>query len=120
MPTEQPFLYTLSATVAEGVSPEQVENALVGEVERLRTGGLEPGELERAQRQLRARLVFENDSVTTIAHQLGYFSTIATLDAFYAIGPALAAVTREQVSAAVERRLLPSQRTIGVFRPEAS
>ena len=30
----------------------------------------------RAKRQLRARLVFENDSVTNIAHQLGYFETV--------------------------------------------
>jgi predicted Zn-dependent peptidase len=35
-------------------------------------------ELEKARRQLRARLVFENDSITNIAHQLGYFETIAS------------------------------------------
>lgn len=119
MPTEQPFLYTVSATVADGVNPAQVEQPLLEEIDRLRAGGLEAGELERAKRQLRARLVFENDSVTTIAHQLGYFSTIATLETFYGIGPSIAAVTEEQVSAAVAHRLRPSQRTIGGFRPEA-
>ena len=31
----------------------------------------------RAKAQLRARLVFDGDSVTNIAHQLGYFETIA-------------------------------------------
>jgi predicted Zn-dependent peptidase len=118
MPTEQPFLYTISVTIAHGVKLEDVERPLLDEVERLRTGGLEPGELERAKRQLRARLVFENDSVTTIAHQLGYFSTVATLDMFDELGAKIAAVTEEQVAAAVARRLLPSRRTIGWFRPE--
>ena len=32
--------------------------------------------MARAKRQLRARLVFEDDSVTNIAHQIGYFETV--------------------------------------------
>jgi zinc protease len=118
MPTEQPFLYTISVTVADGVTLQEVERPLLDEVDRLRASGLEPGELERAKRQLRARLVFENDSVTTIAHQLGYFSTIATLDTFHELAARIAAVTEEQVASAVAHRLLPSRRTIGWFRPE--
>ena len=35
-------------------------------------------EVQRAARQLRARLVFENDCITNIAHQLGYFQTIGS------------------------------------------
>jgi zinc protease len=117
LPTEHPFLYTVSATVADGIAPGRVESALLEEIDRLREGGLEPGELERAKRQLRARLVFENDSVTNIAHQLGYFTTIASLDVFYSLWPRIAAVTEEDVAAAVGRRLQVSQRTVGTFRP---
>ena len=118
LPTEHPFLYTISATVTDGVPPLDVEDALLEEIERLRAGGLEPGELERARRQLRARLVFENDSVTNIAHQLGYFSTIATLDVLSSLATRIAAVSEEEVQAAVVQRLARSQRTIGWFRPE--
>ena len=39
----------------------------------------------KAKAQLKARLVFDNDSVTNIAHQLGYFETIASVDVFAAI-----------------------------------
>ena len=39
-----------------------------------------PLELARAKKQLHARFVFDNDSVTNIAHQLGYFETIAGVE----------------------------------------
>jgi zinc protease len=119
LPTEHPFLYTVSATAADRVAPERVEQALLDEIDDLRENGLRPGELERAKRQLRARLVFENDSVTNIAHQLGYFTTIASLDMFFSLWPRIAAVTEEEVAAAVGRRLVRSQRTVGCFQPTA-
>jgi zinc protease len=117
LPTEDPFLYTISVTVAEGVKVEQVEERLLAEIERLRRDGLEKGELERARQQLRARLVFENDSVTNIAHQLGYYATIDSLETFFTLEPCLQSVTEVDVAAVVSRRLAPSQRTIGIFRP---
>jgi zinc protease len=117
LPTEDPFLYTVSATVAEGVIGDLVEEALLAQIDALRREGLQPGELQRAKRQLRARLVFETDSVTNIAHQLGYYSTIASLDTYFSLPSAIAAVSEADVAAAISRRLSPSQRTIGWFRP---
>jgi len=117
LPTEHPFLYTVSATVAEGVAPERVEQVLTAEVERLRQEGLMPGELERAKRQLRARLVFENDSITNIGHQLGYYATIASVDTFFSLEGRIAALTEPDVRAAVEKRLTPLARNVGWFRP---
>ena len=118
LPTEDPFLYTISVTVAEGVEVGRVEERLLAEIERLRRDGLESGELERAKQQLRARLVFENDSVTNIAHQLGYYATIASLDTFFSLESCLQTVTEADVAAVAARRLAASQRTIGIFRPQ--
>ena len=44
----------------------------------MRADGVTEAELQKARNQLRARLVFENDSITNIAHQLGYFETIGS------------------------------------------
>src|SRR6476660_8978182 len=55
MPTAQPFLYTLSFTAMEGVPLDAVEFAALEEIERVRTDGVDLGELARAKRQLRAR-----------------------------------------------------------------
>jgi predicted Zn-dependent peptidase len=76
-----------------------------------------PAEVERAQRQLCARLVFETDSVTNLAHQLGYFETVAGPGLFPRLRPCIEAVTAEQVHAVARRRLGPTTRTVGTFRP---
>jgi zinc protease len=120
MPTAQPFLYTLSLTAMAGVPLDEVEAAASAEIERVRSGGVEVGEIARAKRQLRARLVFENDSVTNIAHQLGYFETVAGPEFLPAMQRRIDAVTAEQVASAARRRLGPSTRTVGWFRPLGS
>jgi zinc protease len=117
LPTARPFLYTLSFTAMSGMPLAALESVALEEIERVRTGDVEPTELARAKRQLRARLVFENDSVTNIAHQLGYFESIAGLAFFEALQPCIDAVTVDQVRDVARRRLGPSNRTVGWFRP---
>jgi predicted Zn-dependent peptidase len=73
--------------------------------------------VERAKNQLRARLVFENDSITNIAHQLGYFETIASWHVVASLRERIDAVTVDAVSRAASARLLASNRTVGWFEP---
>ena len=117
LPTAQPFLYTLSFTAIEGVPLDAVEFAAFEEIDRVRTDGVSLAELTRAKRQLRARLVFENDSVTNIAHQVGYFETVVGPDYLPALSGRIEAVTAEQVWDVARRRLGPTTRTVGWFRP---
>jgi zinc protease len=117
LPTAEPFLYTLSATVTEGTSIATVRDALLEAVERVRESGITPEELRRAQAQLKARFVFDSDSVTNIAHQLGYFATVASVDVFAGLMPGVDGVTLEQVAAAGHSVLRPSNRTVGWFDP---
>jgi predicted Zn-dependent peptidase len=88
------------------------------EIERVRSRGIEPGELEKAINQLRARLVFESDSVSGIAHQLGHFATIADWQLYHSLHERIARVTIDQVGAAA-LWLTPAARTIGWFEPHA-
>jgi zinc protease len=117
LPTAEPFLYTISLTANADVRPEDVEGAALEAIERLRADGVEEGEVVRAKRQLRARMVFESDSVTNLAHQLGYFETIAGPGYYGALQPRLAAVTPEQVHEVARRRLDRTCRSIGCFQP---
>ena len=117
MATREPFLYSLSLTAMEGVTLPALEEAASAEIARVRTGGLTEEEVARAKRQLRARLVFENDSVTNIAHQIGYFETIAGVDVFENFRPRIASVTLEQVAAVARELLVDSNRTVGWFDP---
>ena len=117
LPTAQPFLYTLSMTAMEGVALPSLEAAVLEEIERLRTSGATEAEVTRARRQLKARTVFENDSVTNIAHQLGYFETVTGLDFYRSLRARIDAVTPEQVADVALRRLTRQQCTIGWFKP---
>ena len=117
VPTQEPFLYTISATATDGTPPDEVGQALIHEIDRVRRDGITDAELAKAKAQLRARLVFDNDSVTNIAHQLGYFETIASVDLITTLPAQIASATVEQAAAAAASVFVPSNRTIGWFDP---
>ena len=118
LPTREPFLYSIGFTAMEGVPLPALEEAAAREIERARRDGLTEDEVTRAKRQLRARLVFETDSVTNVAHQIGYFETIAGPGYLDELAPRLQAVTAAQVSDVAVRRLAADRRTVGWFRPQ--
>lgn len=120
VPTQEPFLYTISATATEGTPLQALEDRLLAELDRVRREGITPAELQQARHQLRARMVFEGDSISNIAHQLGYFATIATWQFYPELASRIGAVTLDQVAAAAEACLQPSRRTVGWFDPESA
>jgi zinc protease len=114
--TSQPFLYSLSFTAMEGVPPATLERAALEAVELARTD-VDEQEVARAKRQLRARLVFENDSVTNLAHQLGYFETVVGPGFYPRLLECIERVTVDHVRDVAARRLTKTARTIGWFKP---
>jgi zinc protease len=119
VPTAEPFLYAVSATATDGISIDVIEEALLDALAAVARDGVTPDELKRAKAQLHARLVFENDSITSIAHQLGYFETIGSADLFHSLPARIAATTLDEVGEEARRMLIPANRTIGSFRPLA-
>ena len=119
MPTQHPYLYSVHASVADGQSIAAVEEVVLAEIERLRSGGITEEEFAKVQTQLRARFIYDADSVTDIAHQIGYFETIASWQAYGSLSARLEAVRLDQVQAAATKYLARSNRTIGWFEPDA-
>jgi zinc protease len=117
LPTEDPFLYTLSVTATEGSSLASAESVLLEELDRAEREGVTEAELMKAKAQLRARLIFDSDSVTNIAHQFGYFETIASVDVFTALPARIAAVSADEVRSAARTFLVSSNRTVGWCDP---
>jgi zinc protease len=116
VPTSHPFLYTLSFTANEGIALADVEQAALAAIDDA-VGGVDEQEVARARRQLKARLVFENDSVTNLAHQLGYFETVAGSGFYPRLLKSIESVTVDQVRDVARRRFTRNSRTIGTFRP---
>ncbi len=119
LPTEQPFAYILSLTATSGTPLATVEAAVLESLDRVRREGIGEDELARAKAQLRARLVFDDDSVTNIAHQLGYYHTIATVDTYFELPSRIAGVTLDAVADVARSLLGDSNRTIGWYDPPA-
>jgi zinc protease len=117
LPTEDPFLYYIWATVADGKTLAAVEEVILRELDRVRRHGITEAELTKIRAQLRARFVYDSDSVTDIAHQLGFFETVGSWRDYRELIPRLASVTLEQVNEAARRYLPADNRTIGWFEP---
>jgi zinc protease len=116
LPTRDPYLYTITATAADGVPLEIVEDAALGAIDRVRSG-VGDAEVARAKRQLRARMVFDADSVTNIAHQLGFFETIGAREVLDRLPASIGRVTAADVHEAAHRILSPASLTLGAFEP---
>lgn len=115
--TADPFLFVVSVTAAAGQPSQAVEDAALEELDRVQASGITGTELDRARRQLRARMVFENDSVTNVAHQLGFFATISSLETYADLPARIRAVSNEDVARVAHTYLAPSNRTVGWFEP---
>ena len=118
VPTADPFLYTVSVTAASGTPLVRLEEATLAAVDDVRVAGITDAELKKAVHQLRARLVFENDSITNIAHQLGYFDMVDSWRTVASLESRIAAVTVEQVARVAATRLRATNRTVGWFEPQ--
>ena len=81
------------------------------------TNSLTDTEVERAKRQLRARLVLENGSITNIGHQIGFFETVAGAGVLQALPGRIAAVAPEDAARVAARYLTQSNRTTGWLQP---
>jgi len=119
LPTEQPFLYTVSVTAMEGMVPDAVESILLDELLRVARTGVTDDELSRAKTQLLAQLVFDQDSVTNVAHQFGYFETIGGGAVFESLPQCNGTAATHEVSAVAEEMFRASNRTLGWFLPDS-
>jgi zinc protease len=119
LPTAEPFLYTIAVTATDGTPLDAVEAALVEALDDVARDGVTDEELVRAKRQLHARMIFDEDSVTSVAHQLGYFETIASVDTLHELPSRVAAVTVADVNEMAASMFRASNRTIGWFDPVA-
>jgi zinc protease len=117
VPTRHPYLYAVQATASDGVEPGKLEAAIVAEVEALAGGRIEARDLERAREQFLARYALESESVTDVAHQLGYFETIGSHALWLALPARVSKVTAADVARLAKARLDARHRTVGTLVP---
>ena len=120
LPTEHPYLYTITAVLKDAEDFPAVENAVYQTIEDLIHRPVRKAEVEKARTQLRSRLVYEQEGITSMAHQLGFYATIADVGRYESVLEWLSAVSLDAAREAALRYLGADNRTVGRFWPQAA
>jgi zinc protease len=109
--------FTLSGQPQPGVSAEQLEKALLAEIEAIQKTPPTADELERARAQVEAAFVFAQDSMFYRGLLLGTYEMAGGWRQIDDFLPSIAKVTPEQVQQVAQKYLTPINRTVGVLVP---
>jgi len=112
-----PNLFALYANAMPGKTPEQVERALLDEIERVKTEPIPERELQKAKNQIEAGFLLGQDSVFNLARQLAEYEIVAGWRAWEAYLPGIRAVTTEDLQRVAKTYLIQDNRTVAVLIP---
>lgn len=118
IPTEHPYLYMAGAVLKSADDFPAVENALYQTIEDIIHRPVKKSELEKARTQLRSRLAFELEGITNMAHQLGYYSIVSSVERYERVFDIVASLDLDAVKHAGLKYLGADNRTVGQFLPE--
>jgi zinc protease len=105
-------------TLREGHTLEEVEAALLAELDKAVGDGITQAELDKAKKQARALFAYSGESVTNQGFMLAYYEHVAgSYEWFLTFEERLRAVTLDDVHDVAKQYLRPSQRTVGWFVP---
>jgi zinc protease len=116
-PTIDPFLYTITMTLREGRTHEEVEAVFNREIDRLRAGDLSEAEIQRAKKQARALFAYSSERVTSQAMWLAWAEMFAGYEWFESYLDRLNAVSLAHVLRVANQVLRPQNRIVGAFVP---
>jgi zinc protease len=119
IPTVDPFVYSLSATVRAGRTPAEVEQRLWDELEQVVNEPITEVELSKAMKQAKAQFAYSSESVTGQAFWLGWSEIFAEHTWFERYLENLEPVTREDVQRVAEKYIQRSNSTVGWSVPSS-
>ena len=115
-----PNTYSVYATLAEGASTEELEQALNTELAHLVETGVTPAELTRAKNQVAAAFWRGVSTLDGKARLLGEYAVLhGDFKKLFGAPDAYQSVTAAQVLAVARDVFKPQQRTVGVLLPQA-
>ena len=113
-----PYLMTFDATPSAGVTNAAIEAAMEAEIAKLQATPVSADELSRAIKQTEAGFVYQNDSVSEQADQLGAYAAINLpryQDNYLAI---IRKVTPADIQRVAKTYLTADNRTVAYFDPQ--
>jgi zinc protease len=115
-------VFYVQVEVALDGSPEAARNAVIAELEAIRTKPVKDRELRRAKNLLRAKFAFDLESQNELTSKIGYFEALGQPDYIRTYMDRIEAITPEQVLEVAKKTLAPEKRTtaIGIAKAKRS
>lgn len=112
-----PFLFLAGATVAHGKKIEDVEQMILGEIEKIRKEPPSEREVQKAKNQIEASFIMGQDSIYMLAKMIGTFEMIGGWRLWETYLEGMRKVTPEDVRRVAEKYLVPDTKTTGILIP---
>jgi zinc protease len=112
-------LFEINGTPSEGRTAEELEEAILKEIEAIKQNGVTEEELKRVKAQVIAGDVYQRDSVFYQAMQIGRLETTGySWQLLEKYPEKLAAVTSEQVQQVAKKYLVRDNMTVAILDPQ--
>ncbi len=115
--THDPGPFTIAVTDAPGVPHQQVEDAIVAEVDRLKDQGVTAEELARAITQHRTDVAYNRDGTMSVAYELNEWAAAGDWTLYARFPEEISKVTAADVQRVAKKYLDPDHSTTGWFVP---
>ncbi len=113
-------LFYLSGVPSQGKSLEALEQALDEQIRILQTKLASPSELERVKTQVISSIVYQQDSISSQANQIGRMESIGrNWQEMDQLPEKLSAITAEQIQQVAQKYLIDKNKTVAVLKPAA-
>ncbi len=115
---KDPFLFTFDGTPRAGVTDDAVERALEDQIAALQTTTPTGDEVQRAINQIAASFVFNNDSVSQQADQIGDYAVLSGFHYLDTYLDNIRQVTPADIQRVAVQYFTPENRTVASFVPQ--
>ncbi len=110
-------LHTLYASLAPGADQAQVEKALLAEIEKIKSDGVTPAEIERVKQQYVAADAYKRDGTAAVAGELNEWIAVGDWTLYVTFPQRVQQVTPDDVKRVARQYLNEDQSTTGWFVP---
>jgi len=113
-------LFYFTGTPSQGHTLEQLEKAFTEQINKLKTELASNEELQRIQAQVISGMVYQQDSISSQANQIGRMESIGRswkeMDDF---PQKLKAITAEQIQQVAKKYLVDTRKTVATLKPQS-
>ncbi len=112
-------LHTMYAALTPGTTHEQVENALIAELNKIKTNGVTPPKSPRVKQQFTAEDAYKRDGTAAVASELSEWIGVGDWTLYVTFPQRVQQVTPADVQRVAKQYFAADQSTIGWFVPVA-